>query len=171
MMALWRERLAACLGFDAHKKVSVNPINVVIIDRAYGGGRTFLNVDQMVKLVQDKYPTVQVQLRYLENSTVEEAAGTFDDATVVIWQHGAAMTNLVFLPDGATGIQIVMRDHPSELTGWPDELVRDLPHRVQLVHILERDPDRVVVRTGSIRWSVQWGPGGLTQKVLDCTVT
>lgn len=58
-----------------------------------------------------------------------------------------------------------MRDHPSELTGWPDELVRDLPQRVHLVHLLETDPDRVVVRPGYIRWSVQWGPGGITAKV------
>ncbi len=49
---------------------------------------------------------VNVQVKYLESMSVEEAAGVFDDATVVIWQHGAAMTNLVFMPEGASGIQV-----------------------------------------------------------------
>lgn len=43
---------------------------------------------------------------------MQKQAALYNDATILLWLHGAAMANLVFLPNNATALQIVHRTSP-----------------------------------------------------------
>lgn len=58
------------------------------------------------------HPNVEVQLAVLEGMSMQKQAALYNDATVLLWLHGAAMANLVFLPNNATALQIVHRTSP-----------------------------------------------------------
>lgn len=55
---------------------------------------------------------MQVQLAVVEGMSMQQQAQLYNDATILLWLHGAAMANLVFLPNNATALQIVHRTSP-----------------------------------------------------------
>ena len=54
----------------------------------------------------------------------------YNNATVLIWVHGASMANLVYMPEGSIGIQIVPRTDDVKNWVWPEEYVRDIANTV-----------------------------------------
>lgn len=90
---------------------------VVVIDRHYSdrSGRAVLNMRQVVKRMVKRYechPHVEIQLAIVEGLSMQQQAALYNNATVLLWLHGAAMANLIFLPNNATALQIVHRTSP-----------------------------------------------------------
>ena len=57
----------------------------------------------------------------------------YNNATVLIWVHGASMANLVYMPEGSIGIQIVPRTDDLKNWVWPEEYVRDIANTVSRI--------------------------------------
>lgn len=59
---------------------------------------------------------------------------------------------LLFFVHGSPGRKCQFHQQPplQELFYWVEELVRDLPNHVQLHHITNTDPDRVILKPGWI---------------------
>lgn len=56
---------------------------------------------------------MEVSLVALDGLSMQQQAALYNDATVLMWLHGAAMANLIFLPLNATALQIVHRPEPA----------------------------------------------------------
>ncbi len=61
------------------------------------------------------------------------------------------MANLIYAPVNSVGLQVVFMPTPKALFAWPEELVRDLPHNVTLRHMVNSDPDRLLLKAGWVR--------------------
>jgi hypothetical protein len=48
-------------------------------------------------------------------------------------------------------VQVVFLPTTDALFAWPEELVRDLPNNVTLRHVVNNDPDRLILRSGWVR--------------------
>ena len=64
----------------------------------------------------------------------------YNNATVLIWVHGASMANLVYMPEGSIGIHIVPGTDDPKTWIWPEEYVRDIANTVSRMSTPEQDP-------------------------------
>lgn len=51
----------------------------------------------------------EVVLEYLDGKSMQEQAAIYNAATIVIWNHGAAMANLIYAPVNSVGLQVCRR--------------------------------------------------------------
>ena len=115
-------------------QASVDPMNLVVINRREDKSRSILNVEELIHAFRQRWPDMNVQLAYLEEMSVPEQAALYNNASIAIWGHGASMANLIYMPHGAMGIQIVPRLTNPELFAWPEDYVEDLPNQVRAAH-------------------------------------
>lgn len=146
-MAPWRNRMAACLGFDPLKGAPRERLNILLVDRDYWAGRKILNINEMVRDLNQRYPMANITVIYPERLPLAEQAHAYNDATVIIWVTGASMVNLLFAPHGAVAMHMGMKEFPStpydEAAHWVDKVV---PINIEMQQCKTTNPDRIVLR-------------------------
>ena len=114
-MRVYRERVAACFGvpFTQHTAVG-RPLRVLFINRHYEEGRNILNAAALAHKIRRlpefrAFPGgAELEIRYLEgDQSLREQASLFWNASLLIWPHGATMSHVFFLPQGAQAIEVV----------------------------------------------------------------
>jgi hypothetical protein len=141
-MLSWQKRLSSIVPFDVDKQAAIDPTNLVLINRRQDKARSILNIEELMRAFWQRWPHMHVQLAYLEEMSVPEQAALYNNASIAIWGHGASMANLIYMPNGAMGMQIVPRLTNPELFAWPEDYVEDLPNQVHLFHFNITDPSQ-----------------------------
>ena len=79
-------------------QVSTQPVVVTIVDRPYRVGRHILNVQDLQARVMLKWPDAVVQVVHIEGLDLKQQISLFHSTSILVWTHGAAMADLLFLP-------------------------------------------------------------------------
>lgn len=144
----WRNYLAPCLGFDIASHGPPNALNILVVDRDYWSGRHILNINEMLRLLRERYPVANATAFYPDRHSVTDQARTYNNAHVIIWVTGSSMANMLFAPHGSVGLHIGLRAHPGTPYERTQEWVeRVVPHNIELHHVRTNNPDRVILRS------------------------
>ena len=66
-MAAWRQRLGACLGYDAGALAPTARPQIMVVARPYSAGRSLLNLEEVVAAIRGRYgESADVSVRYME---------------------------------------------------------------------------------------------------------
>lgn len=95
----YRRRLSEEFGIRFGK---TNPSRRIFISRANASKRRMVNEDEVARILG----TSGFEHVALEDLSVLEQIEMFAEASVVIGQHGAGLTNLLYVPTGTTVIEI-----------------------------------------------------------------
>ncbi|KAL4440216.1 hypothetical protein ABPG75_003217 [Micractinium tetrahymenae] len=108
LLGSWRATLGACLGFPTDRAAPLDPVRVMIVDRAYESHRHLLNVNTLLRALRRRYSPqrVQVSLQYMEDLGVAEQFRLWAGQTVVVHVHGSNIGHWQGLPHGAVVIKI-----------------------------------------------------------------
>ncbi|KAL4427306.1 hypothetical protein ABPG77_003215 [Micractinium sp. CCAP 211/92] len=108
LLASWRDTLGACLGFPTAHAAPVDPVRIMIVDRAYESHRHLLNVNTLLRALRRRYSPqrVAVSLHYMEDLSVAEQFRLWAQQTVVVHVHGSNIGHWQGLPHGAVVIKI-----------------------------------------------------------------
>ena len=91
-----------CPSATKHRRdvvqASTKPVVVTIVDRPYRAGRHILNVQDLQARVMGKWPDAVVQVVHIEGLDLKQQIALFQHTSILIWTHGAAMADLLFLP-------------------------------------------------------------------------
>lgn len=68
------------------------------MDRPYTAGRHILNLPGLISRIRHKWAGSVVQAVQMDGLTLQQQMGLFQNTSVLIWTHGAAMADLLFLP-------------------------------------------------------------------------
>lgn len=68
--------------------------------------RSIKNIDELLKKIKLSFPEENVYKKILDNKTIKEQASIFNQAKIVIAQHGAALSNIIFCKKGTLIIEI-----------------------------------------------------------------
>lgn len=79
-------------------QASAKPVVVTIVDRPYRAGRHILNVQDLQVCVMAKWTDAVVQVVHIEGMDLKQQIALFQHTSILIWTHGAAMADLLFLP-------------------------------------------------------------------------
>lgn len=79
-------------------QASTQPVVVTIVDRPYRVGRHILNVQDLQARVMLKWPDAVVQVVHIEGLDLKQQITLFQNTSILVWTHGAAMADLLFLP-------------------------------------------------------------------------
>lgn len=79
-------------------QASQSPLTVTIVDRVYKAGRHILNIRELQARVLAKWPGSVVQVVHVEGLNLNQQIAVFQHTSILIWTHGAAMADLLFLP-------------------------------------------------------------------------
>lgn len=79
-------------------QVSKNPLRVTIVNRPYKAGRHILNVQELQAKVLAKWPGSVVRVVHIEQLDLMQQIALLQQTSLLIWTHGAAMADLLFLP-------------------------------------------------------------------------
>ena len=79
-------------------QASQSPLTVTIVDRSYRAGRHILNIRELQARVLAKWPGSVVQVVHVEGLDLKHQIAVFQHTSILIWTHGAAMADLLFLP-------------------------------------------------------------------------
>lgn len=79
-------------------QASFKPLTVTIVDRPYEAGRHILNVQELESKIRGKWPGSQVSVEHVEGMNLRQQIALFQHTSILIWTHGAAMADLLFLP-------------------------------------------------------------------------
>lgn len=79
-------------------QASTQPVVVTIVDRPYRVGRHILNVQDLQARVMLKWPDAVVQVVHIEGLDLKQQITLFHSTSILVWTHGAAMADLLFLP-------------------------------------------------------------------------
>jgi len=82
------------VGLQASQK----PLTVTIVDRPYKAGRHILNVQELQARILAKWPGSVVRVMHIEGLDLKQQIALFQHTSILIWTHGAAMADLLFLP-------------------------------------------------------------------------
>ena len=76
----------------------IKPPVVTIVDRPYKVGRHILNVQELQARIMAKWSDAVVRVVHIEGMDLKQQIALFQHTSIVIWTHGAAMADLLFLP-------------------------------------------------------------------------
>ena len=76
----------------------VDPLTVTIVDRPYKAGRHILNVQELQTKIKAKWADSVVRVVHIEGMDLRQQIALFQHTSILIWTHGAAMADLLFLP-------------------------------------------------------------------------
>lgn len=79
-------------------QASTKPVVVTMVDRPYRAGRHILNIQDLQARVTGKWPHAVVQVVHIEGLDLKQQIALFQHTSILIWTHGAAMADLLFLP-------------------------------------------------------------------------
>ena len=68
------------------------------MDRPYEAGRHILNVQELESKIRGKWPGSLVRVEHVEGMDLRQQIALFQHTSILIWTHGAAMADLLFLP-------------------------------------------------------------------------
>ena len=110
-------------------QASAKPVVVTIVDRPYRAGRHILNVQDLQVCVMAKWTDAVVQVVHIEGLDLKQQIALFQHTSILIWTHGAAMADLLFLP------QVPLPTSSSSLLASPftvhSMMALNLPDHVQ----------------------------------------
>ncbi|KAL4419821.1 hypothetical protein ABPG75_006919 [Micractinium tetrahymenae] len=111
LFAGYRSRMAACLGFPAAAAAPMQPrLKIMMVDRRYSSGRSILNIGEVMEAVKRRYGGIaDITLRYMDGLSVRAQAALWNQQSIAVLVHGAALGNWAFLPHGAAAVQVVTR--------------------------------------------------------------
>jgi len=107
----WRTRIMRCLDLPTRARVFPRHPNLVIVDRPLVVGRGFLNRQQIVQRLAESFPNLPISVQVLDGMPLARQAAVYSNASIVIQAHGAALGHMVFLPKGASIIDISPLNH------------------------------------------------------------
>lgn len=76
----------------------MDPLTVTIVDRPYKAGRHILNVQELQTKIKAKWADSVVRVVHVEGMDLRQQIALFQHTSILIWTHGAAMADLLFLP-------------------------------------------------------------------------
>lgn len=79
----------------------MTPLTVTIVDRPYKAGRHILNVQELQNKIKAKWADSVVRVVHVEGMDLRQQIALFQHTSILIWTHGAAMADLLFLPQVA----------------------------------------------------------------------
>lgn len=80
----------------------MTPLTVTIVDRPYKAGRHILNVQELQNKIKAKWADSVVRVVHVEGMDLRQQIALFQHTSILIWTHGAAMADLLFLPQVAS---------------------------------------------------------------------
>ncbi|KAL0039375.1 hypothetical protein WJX79_005487 [Trebouxia sp. C0005] len=132
-MHSWRHRLAQCLAAPFDTAVaSQKPVRVTIVNRSYKAGRHLLNAGELQARILGKWAHSVVQVVDLQGLDLHQQIALFQQTSILIWTHGAAMADLLFLPQGAGAIELIPWPHAEQAHEWAQSLAADFDLHVQV---------------------------------------
>ena len=79
-------------------QASQKPVRVTIVNRSYKAGRHLLNAGEVQARIFSKWAHSVVQVVDLQGLDLPHQIALFQQTSILIWTHGAAMADLLFLP-------------------------------------------------------------------------
>ncbi len=79
-------------------QASQTPVRVTIVNRSYKAGRHLLNAGEVQARILQKWAHSVVQVVDLQGLDLHHQIALFQQTSILIWTHGAAMADLLFLP-------------------------------------------------------------------------
>ena len=79
-------------------QASKKPVRVTIVNRSYKAGRHLLNAGEVQARILQKWAHSVVQVVDLQGLDLHHQIALFQQTSILIWTHGAAMADLLFLP-------------------------------------------------------------------------
>lgn len=132
-MHSWRHRLAQCLDVPFDTAVaSQKPVRVTIVNRSYKAGRHLLNAGELQARILGKWAHSVVQIVDLQGLDLHHQLALFQQTSILIWTHGAAMADLLFLPQGAGAIELIPWPHAEQAHEWAHSIAADFDLHVQV---------------------------------------
>lgn len=86
---------------------ATKPFRVVYVSRAKSRGRTVLNEADLLQALRD----LNVELHHFEDLDFEGQVRLMQETKCLISIHGAGLTNMMFMPEGGSVIEIIPRKH------------------------------------------------------------
>ena len=86
------QRVLSCM------QVKQSPLTVTIVNRPYTAGRQILNDQDLQDHIRRKWPGSIVNIAQIEGLDLKQQIALFQNTSIMIGSHGAAMADLFFLP-------------------------------------------------------------------------
>lgn len=154
MVTTWQERMLDCTGLPKNVIAPADTINLVVIDRHYSAGRSFLNLPDVISHLQVKFPvTLNITVDKLEGKSLQQQAALYYNASIVIQTHGAALGNVIFLPRGAVVIDIVPENNEDK-SPWVVYMCADF--KPLFISPITIPPQKTVLQMAKVRRTKEW---------------
>jgi hypothetical protein len=106
----FRKHMLKIPGIDWHNKnSSLNVNGILLYDRIAASGRRLKDSHILFQALKNRYNTVARVDRFYGNESLLDTIHLFHQSKIFIAAHGAGMSNLLFLPDNATVVEIFPR--------------------------------------------------------------
>ncbi|KAK9814303.1 hypothetical protein WJX72_003660 [[Myrmecia] bisecta] len=154
LVVSWKEYLSQCIGLPSDLVAPVSHPNVVIVNRPYQVGRGFLNIQEAVQLLKANISSnAAISVHELDETSLVEQAKIYQNASVLVQMHGAALGNIIFLPRGACVIDIVPQNNEDKHP-WVFFMAHDLqPLQYNPIAL---PPQKTVLMLHKIKHSMAW---------------
>lgn len=154
MVTTWQQRLLDCTGLPKDVIAPADTINLVVIDRHYSAGRSFLNLPDVISHLQVKFPgTLNITVDKLEGKSLRQQAALYYNASIVIQTHGAALGNVIFLPRGAVVVDIVPENNEDK-SPWVVYMCADF--KPLFISPITIPPQKTVLQMAKVRRTKEW---------------
>lgn len=125
IMDSFRQRIGSCLGFELRLQKREALLNITLINRG-DTNRHFLNEESILRNIRNDFAQEVDVVRVIRphEMSLKHALEASTYSSISILTHGAAMSNLMFMPRGSAAIEHVW--HPSFVQhhDWTSTIVR-----------------------------------------------
>lgn len=136
----YRERLIKCYKLQYNQFDAAGPFQVTIVNRAYHAGRHMVNSVEVAQKLQEMPQVSSTRVVYMEPLSFKEQIKVYASSQVLIMTHGAALVNILFMPEGSVVVLYnwLQREQLSPHT-WVTDYMNDLSLPVNFVGLSTQD--------------------------------
>lgn len=135
----FRQRMADCLGLTFQSPKPHGPYKVTIVNRRYASGRHMINSVTVAKNIKRMEHVAAVRVIYLEDMSLKQQAQVYMHSHIVIFTHGAACGNVIFMSPGTAAIEYSWLPRDATPHNWTTEIISDLSLPITFVGLCTID--------------------------------
>lgn len=138
--AAYRDRLIKCYGLEYEDFNPEGPYKVTIVNRQYHKGRHMVNSLDIAQRIEELPQVQSTRIVYMEPLPFKEQIKVYASSQVLIMTHGAALVNIMFMPEGSAVVLYnwLKRETLSPHT-WVTDYMNDLALPVNFVGLSTED--------------------------------